>query len=283
MTLPALLLLSATWPVEHPMAMEKNLPLIEIQVDGGEKILFMLDSAAAGCVIDTARAAALGLAVQADGMSSGSGGTQKVGVRGAVRLTLGRIEVRPPQCVTFDIRALKFKGPVEGILGLPLFREYVVELDYPGSRVRLFPPRVFQPPARAQAIPIRMTIGPVVRGTISAGGGDPIETDMQLDTGSAQMLTFCTPFVDRHKLLDAARDTAEGRTLGLGGATADITGRIDEVRVGAAAVKDPLVRFARQSVGSFATERHYSANLGGEFFKRYRVTIDVSGGRLFLE
>ncbi|MBI4908228.1 MAG: retropepsin-like domain-containing protein [Acidobacteria bacterium] len=40
--------------------MEKNLPLVRVTVNG-EPLTFILDSAAAGCVIDRERAASLGL------------------------------------------------------------------------------------------------------------------------------------------------------------------------------------------------------------------------------
>ncbi len=43
------------------------------------------------------------------------------------------------------------------------------------------------------------------------------------------------------------------------------------------------VRFSRQTTGTLSSEEHYSANLGGEFMKKYKVTFDIPGLRLFLE
>lgn len=44
----------------------------------------------------------------------------------------------------------------------------------------------------------------------------------------------------------------------------------------------PIVRFARQTTGRFGAERYYSANLGGEFMRAYKVIFDIPGSRLFL-
>ncbi len=270
------------WPIVLPMSLEKNLPLVQIGVNGGEALTFILDSAANGCVLDGERAAALGLKPAETGWSSGSGGMQQVGILRGVRLDLGGIVISPPHVTTIGMKELGLQR-AQGILGFPLFGKYVVELDYPGSRVRIFRPGSYRLPPEAQALPMRMTIGPVVRGSVRVRGRAPIEADMQLDTGSAHVLTFCTPFVDRHRLLESADEIVAGKTRGFGGPSADLTGRIEEVRIGRFAVEKPVVRFSRQATGSFGTEQHYSANIGGEFMKRYRVTFDIPGSRLVLE
>jgi len=198
-------------------------------------------------------------------------------------LNLGGIEIRPPLSFAFDMKPLGFKGTVDGILGFPLFGKFIVEIDYPGSRVRIFHPDSYRPSPHAAVLPLRMTTGPIVRGSIRVRGKEAIEADMQLDTGSAHILTLCSPFVDRHQLLDSADELVPGTTRGFGGAAVGIAGRIEEVRIGPFAAKMPIVRFARQTTGSFGTERHYSANLGGEFMKAYKVIFDIPGSRLFLE
>lgn len=271
------------WPVVLPMRMEKNLPLVQVTVNGAQTLTFILDSAAANCVVDRARAAALGLNESGSAISSGSGGAQQVGLLVGVHLNLGELEIRPPRSITFDMKSLAFQSPVAGILGFPLFGKYIVEIDYPGSRVRIFQPGSYQPSPTADMLPIRMTIGPVVRGSIRVRGQRPIEADMQLDTGSAHVLTICSPFVDRHQLLDSADEVAPGTTRGFGGATVDMVGRIEEVRIGRFAADKPVVRFSRQTTGTLGSEQHYSANLGGEFMKNYKVTFDIPGSRLFLE
>lgn len=270
-------------PVVLPMTMEKNLPLVQISVNGAQRLTFILDSAASGCLIASERAEALGLKPVANAISGGSGGFQQVGVIPGVHLKLGGIQLPPTDCYTFDMKTLRFKGPVDGVLGLPLFGKYIVEIDYPGSQVRIFSPRGYQPSSKAEALPLRMSVGPIVRGRIRVRDKEPIEVDFQIDTGSAHILTVCTPLVDRHRLLESADELAAGTTHGVGGASSDMTGRIEEVRIGRFVVERPTVRFSRQTTGAFASEQFFSANLGGDFLKRYKVTFDFPGSRVFLE
>jgi len=148
--------------------------------------------------------------------------------------------------------------------------------------VRIFAPGTYSPSPAAEVLPLRMTTGPVVDGSIRLRG-EAIKLDMQLDTGSAHVLTICTAAVDRLKLLDSAAELVAGKTLGFGGSAVDMVGRIEEVRVGRFAADNPLVRFSRQSTGTLSSEKHYSANLGGEFMKRYKIAFDIPGSRLVIE
>ncbi|HTP30598.1 MAG TPA: retropepsin-like aspartic protease [Candidatus Acidoferrales bacterium] len=271
------------WLVDLPLTMEKNLPLVQITVNHGKPLTFILDSAAGGCVIDSERAQAIGLEPSATAMSSGSGGLQPGEIITGLVLNLGGLEIQPARCFTFSMKSLTFRSAVDGILGMPLFRNYVVEIDYPGSHLRIFKPDSFQPAPSAEIFPLRMRIGPIVRGSIRVRGRTSIDADFQLDTGSAHILTLCTAFVDRLNLLESADGLTKGSTLGLGGAAADMVGRIEEVRLGRFAMDRPTVRLSRQTTGTLSSEEHYAANLGGEFLRRYKVTLDVPGLRLFLE
>ncbi len=90
-------------PVVLPMTMEKNLPLVQISVNGSPGLTFIVDSAASGCLIDAERAAAQGLKPSVDAISSGSGGYQHVGIIRDVRLKLGAVQLTPTDCYTFDM------------------------------------------------------------------------------------------------------------------------------------------------------------------------------------
>jgi len=268
---------------ELAIELHKNLPLALIRVNGSEPLTFILDSAAAHCVLDRKRPVALGLNVAGMAESSGSGGSALVKLVHDVRLNMSGIEIVPERVFAFDMEDLSFAHPVDGILGLPLFSRYVVEIDYPSRRMRIFDPAEYQPSERVEVIPIRMTTGPVVRGKLQVRGRAPVEADFQIDTGSAQVLTLCTPFVKNNKLLETAEGLLPGQTLGFGGKATDVVGRIQAVSVGSFSMKNPEVRFSQSSVGSFATDENYSGNLGGGFLCNYRVTFDIPHSRLIME
>ncbi len=117
---------------EMPMQLEKNLPLVQVRLNGSAPLWFILDSAAAQVVVDRGLAQELGLRSAGEGMSSGSGGVQPVGLIEGLTVDLGGVKIQPQQVVTFDMAALKFVRKVDGIIGFPLFGSHVVQIDYPG-------------------------------------------------------------------------------------------------------------------------------------------------------
>ncbi len=265
-----------------PITLEKNVPVAEVAVNGSPGLKFVLDSAASGCVLDATRAAELGIQANVRGLTSGSGGTQEVWLIPALQIKLGELELTAQNCYVFDMKKFKFKGQVDGVLGSPLYAKYVVELDYPALRARIYNPKAYRPSSKAQVLPMRITTGPTVRGEIMARG-EKFYLDVQLDTGSAHVITICTPVVERYHLLELVDQAKPSETVGIGGASPDIIGYIDEVRIAQAFLQRPLVRLSRQTVGSFATEKNYSGNIGGEFLKQYKVTFDFAGSRVMLE
>ena len=266
--------------VELPLEFEKNLPLASIRVNGAP-VLFILDSAAEGCVIDEKAAAAAGVRPTDSATASGSGGTTTVSLARGVRLGLGGLEIVPDYVVLTPLAHLGFEKPVHGILGRPLFGKLVVEIDYANRVARLFDAAFFQPAAGAEALKLWMTDGPTVRGRLNLTGHEEIEADLQLDTGSSHVLTLCKPFVDRHRLLVTLPGLADGETRGIGGASTDKVGHLARVALGRASLDNPEVRLVTQAVGTLARDA-FAANLGNGFLSRQVVTFDLPHGRFFL-
>ncbi len=265
---------------ELPLELDKNLPLASILVNG-TPVVFILDSAANGCVIDAKKAASIGIKATDSAMASGSGGMTTVELARGIRLGLGAVEIVPEFAVLTALDGLGFEKPVHGILGFPLFGKHVVEIDHAARRVRIFDSAEYQPAPEADALALWMTDGPTVRGRLRLAGGEEIEADIQLDTGSSHVLTVCKPFVDRHRLLEKVQGLVDGETRGIGGGSKDKVGRIAGIALGRATIEQPEVRFSTHAEGTLATER-FGANLGNGFLSRHVVTFDVPHGRLFL-
>ena len=266
---------------ELPIEFEKNLPLASIRVNGSA-LLFILDSAAASCVIDDVAAGQIGIKASQSALSSGSGGMVTVRLTHGIRLSFTGLEIDLETAVLSSLHGLGFKKSIQGILGFPLYGKYVVEMDYAARIVRIYSPNGYQAPAAGQVIPLWITDGPTVHGRMKLPGQDPLEADFQVDTGSSHVLTVCKPFADKHQMLKKLADLKADRTLGLGGGSPDMVGRIESVTVGAYSIQNPEVRFSTHATGTLATE-HFSANLGNGFLNSYTVIFDVPHSRLILK
>ena len=285
-TLLCLALSAPLWAAVEPLAsfpivLEKNLPLAQVRIGASEPVWFILDSAAAHCVIDSQVVKQLALAAVDQAITSGSGGSVQVPLLKNTPLDLGGLKILPDRTLAYDLSGLKFVHPVAGILGMPLFGNYVVDLDYPRQVARIYATKDYVPPPGAIRIPSRMTTAPTIAAVVELTGRQPYTIDVEVDTGSAHVLTLCSPFVRREKLLDAATELKTGRTLGIGGASPDSTGKIKALTIGPFRIADPEVRFSSSEKGSLATDV-FQGNVGSGFLKDYRVIFDIPHNQMWL-
>ena len=146
--------MSASLPLyTNPVTRDKV--FVEVTVEGGRPLLFLLDTGSSLSAIS--RDLALELGLRLSPMNS-----QLVGVGGSTpwvganlsSLRLGRMEVGP-----LDV-AVGVKGvpthvglvPLDGILGVDVLHRFQVEVDYPGQQLRLWRPGTLQDPD--QSVPL---------------------------------------------------------------------------------------------------------------------------------
>jgi hypothetical protein len=157
---------AASSPIaEASIAFEKNLPLVSFRLND-RPLTLILDSASRNCLIEAGAAAGSGIDAGERAFSSGSGGLVEVRLAHGVRLRLQRVELDPDYVVVTSLGHLRFGRPVHGVVGLPLFRKYVIEIDYRASTVRFYSPAEYRPPATGHIIRAWMTDGPTVGGRL---------------------------------------------------------------------------------------------------------------------
>jgi hypothetical protein len=140
----AALLLAATATAilaeEHSTAMElrHNLPFVQVMVNGKGPFTFGIDTGTGGQALVTPQLAEqLKLAATGEiDIGDPSGRNQ----RKASTFKLQTLEVAGVQFK--DVEAVEFQpspreGQVDGILGFPLFRDYLLTMDYPQERLTL--------------------------------------------------------------------------------------------------------------------------------------------------
>jgi hypothetical protein len=130
-----------------------NYLLIEAKWDRNGPYHFLIDTGSSVTLVTPA------LARRYPGSNTSSPGTTPVRVKGADgnvtelprgsmrRLELGGARFEDVDVLLYDCASLSahLGVRIDGVLGFPLFRETLLTLDYPGSRVVLRPPRSTQP------------------------------------------------------------------------------------------------------------------------------------------
>jgi hypothetical protein len=176
--------------------------------------------------------------------------------------------------------------PLAGVLGHDFIRHFVIEVDYPGRRLRFHDPARFSYAGQGVVLAIELDAGhPFVAARLRLGpgtSGRSIEGRLLVDTGADLTLLLSSPFVKRHELLSGEARRIRHYSHGVGGDTCDWVGRLAALELGGLKFTDPLVVFS-ESTGGATASPDYAGILGGQVLERFRTFLDYPGRKLILE
>ena len=238
-------------------------------IDGKDVGWFLLDTGAAGIVIDRAVAQRLELPAVGATPLRGVGGTVQTRYRQARSFRLGRMTLIDPTMLEFDLQSAPalVGEPVAGLAGFPVFESAVVEVDVSQPAVALYDPAHYD----GQAISWRELVLdgylPCVRGRFE-GNREGLFT---LDTGMASNVCFNARAIKELALL-SGRQTAAGTSAGVGGDARNRQGTIDWFELAGQRFEKPRAAFDLDAAGGYL-EQDTLGDLGQGFLKPFRVVF----------
>lgn len=256
-----------------PIRFVSGKPVVDVFLDGRGPFAFFLDTGAGATVLDTAFVKEIGL--DAIGTTTIGDPADPEGIS-ATKHRVGRLAIGDSSfeeffAVAFDRSALYRPGPngeapPRGVLGMPLFRDVLLTLDYPAGTLRLSSETL--PPADGREIVDYRTTEADLFGVPVRVAGK--EQWMTLDSGASGSLTFPDAARTTLPLVAPAKEIGRGRTVGgdapVYGATLD-----GAFELGAIRLERPEIRF-------FGRLTH--GNLGSGFLSAYAIAIDQRNRRL---
>ena len=276
----------ATIPIEID---SENYVFIKARINGSEPLTFELDSGAgSGLVLYFKAAQGLGLKIEGKGKGSGAGeSTFDTSFIKGVSLRFAGVEMSNQTFVVFPPERTRSASDrvVDGVIGYSLFSRYAIEVDYQSRVVNLYEPKTYQYSGPGESIPIRvMGNVPFARVKIPIEGGKPVEGEFIVDMGAGRFaLILNTPLVESRHLLAVAQKTIEELgAKGAGGNVKLLVGRLPQLQLGPFTFSNPVVYFAQDRKGAFASTE-FSGVIGGELLSRFRVIFDYAHKRLYLE
>lgn len=262
----------------------RNLILIPVELENGTSCVFLLDTGAATSIVDTRVADKLNISIHGTAKMRGVGGEVDGQQVRPQFLRVGTIRLERPTLVSLPMSGVSagLGREIDGLLGWDILRRYVVEIDYAAARVTFHESAEFSPPSDVESIPLTDDVTPLIRAHLLFANHDPAGGLFQLDTGFSSAIRVNRDFTDRNKLLQAAGATVEDQAIGTGGAESIRRGRAVGLQCGRFVISHPIVSFYRERKSTPGGERSVG-NLGGEFLRRFKVTLDAGGQRLWLE
>ena len=264
-----------TW-IELPGRLWSEYFFVEVMIEEHGPFHFLVDTGAAVTIVDPAVAEKIGRRVlERDGRRycSFAGATC-----GEVDLPIKSVWVRE---ITDMLRPYS-EIPVNGVLGLDLFREMTVAMDYPSGRISVMDKDDFQYDGEGEVIPaVAYSLLHVSCEFRNAPGESMLGLPMTaVDTGAGHVLSI-RPEIHEEIWRDVNANDRSSSSMTVRGMVTYRTRYVDSMRVGAFEVLNPPVKIP--DTPPDWKENPSFANLGAGFLRRFNVIIDLPRLRLILE
>src|SRR6266446_8218644 len=168
--------------VEVPFEVESGWIVIPVRVNGSRPLRYVLDSGATGAVhYNSTVVDSLKLKITDTMPGRGAGGdgaTFEVPVAEEVKFDIGGIEFSSGRL------AIRPSGSgVDGVIGLPVFANLVVEIDWEKQVVRFYEPAKFKYSGSGKVLPLTFDEGgrPYTMASVAVAGGKPIPVKLVVD------------------------------------------------------------------------------------------------------
>jgi predicted aspartyl protease len=262
----------------------------QARINNSQPMWFALDSGASfPFVINTTKATALGLKLQGQFSLGGGAGpnTYEASQTGGLTIALDRKEFTDQRGVVMSLGLVEEQlgRPLDGLVGLDLFLNYVVEIDYAAKKLRLYDPQSFAYSGAGESVPLTLRDGHFfVPAVINIPPRGKLTGQFVVDTGGCLMtVVLTTPFAHRNNLPVATQKTILDRSIaGLGGEMSLLVGRASNFKIGNSVVPSPLIYISQDKGGALASSE-YEGLIGTEILRRFKVIFDYQRGRLVLE
>lgn len=174
--------------------------------------------------------------------------------------------------------------PVHGLIGMNLFKNYIVKVDYLGESITLYKPQFFdyQPKKNDVVLPIFFVRNkPIVRAEIFQDSANIVPVLLLVDTGASDALWLSPKSNEKLKIPEPNLYAFLG--VGIGGELYGYKARVDGLWLGGKILESPIVSYPQSELIdqlSIGEKRHGS--IGGEVLRRFEVTFDYFNNRLIL-
>lgn len=274
-----------------PFNFDNNHIMILAKVDGVGPIWFLVDTGADRTYLNESRLGEFHLQPYGALQTIG-GGEQSTGGSYVERLTvrIGDVELRDQHAAVLELKGLEklYGMPLGGLLGYDFLSRFVVDIDYAHRQLVLFPRE--HDTAKERGARVHLVLQgaqPYLDGSIRVGD-EMIPSWFILDVGAADTMTFTTPFIAAHQLLERAGD--KERTVHhvaapdvAAYAPTNVRGLVDAITLGGIAIPHVPVNFSVAKSGAY-TSPAFDGNVGETLLSRFaQVILDYGRSEMILQ
>jgi len=281
MPLPTLRFPAGRDVVEVPFEVESGLMIIPVSINGSRPLRYAFDTGASGAIhYDPAVVGSLNLKITGEMQVRGAGGggtTSKVSVADNVNFNIGGLEL-----LNGHLAIRPSRWGHDGVIGLPVFGNLVVEIDWEKQVVRFYEPTKYKYSGSGIVLPLTFDEGsrPYTLASVAVAGEKTFPVKLVVDTGASHALSLDVGSNSEIRLPEGAMKTVLGR--GGSGEVTGHTGRIKAVELGGQTFKNVPTSFPDSSSGTVGINGR-QGNLGSGLLRRFKVIYDYSRSQMILE
>ncbi|MCF8359489.1 MAG: aspartyl protease family protein [Prolixibacteraceae bacterium] len=174
--------------------------------------------------------------------------------------------------------------PVHGLIGMNLFKNYIVRVNYQTEQIRLYKPQYFKyrPRRKDVVLPIHFVRNkPVIRADIMQDSGKVVPVILLIDTGASDALWLSPHANNEIKIPDKHIYSFLG--VGLGGELFGYKGRVETLWIGGMPLDNPIVSYPESDyLNNVIRQEQRHGSIGGEVLRRYKIWFDYFNQRLIM-
>lgn len=260
---------------------------VTLTVNGHPGLIFLIDSGTSADILDLQTSQALGIPVEeitrAKDLGLGSGKVSMAGARD-LKVEYGSLELAQNLAIV-DLQGLaeSFKHRINGILGYPLLKRFVAQIDFERQEITLWPAGAYSYTGHGNMI--RLSNGgnmPAIPVTVSTPARHSQTALVALDTGSDASLMLYPQFARHSHLEEAFLQKRSQSIYGLGGLFPVRPGLLDSMMMGDVKVTGFTAYLMQTSPG--LTRHKVSGAIGMTVLGSYRrIIFDVPQSRVIFE
>ncbi|MFD1756651.1 aspartyl protease family protein [Rufibacter sediminis] len=174
---------------------------------------------------------------------------------------------------------------VHGIIGYPLFKDFVVEIDYESKVMTLYKPGTYprKKALKSSVIPLEIEASkPYVQVQANFPDGKKHSLRLVVDSGMSTSMLLYPPTIPEVKIPDKRIEAYLGR--GLNGDIHGEIARLETIEIGQFTLKKPPACFPDSiSIRHALGLNNRNGNLGADVLQRFKVVFDYANSRMLLQ
>lgn len=174
--------------------------------------------------------------------------------------------------------------PVHGIIGYDVFKDFIVEINYGNSKIKLYNPETYQYKSCKKCVDLPLTFRnskPYIDVSVAIESGEEIPVKLLIDSGGSDALWL---FEEKERNINVPEQYFEdflGR--GLSGSIYGKRSRVEKFSLGNFSFKKAKVAFPDSVAIAYVKNfKERNGSIGGEILKRFKVIMDYGNKRIRL-